>query len=540
MKMTKKIALIGWVLGVIVICSFLPFGKDNLMVGISSILLVPELIKEDYTQNKIKETLKLILVCFVLSTAASIFSFNLYIGTILTLMISFCIYYFYTYEDRESQSMIFMIYYILILSIPMKNLSQLPMRMLCTIYGAIVAMVLYFVIYRTNRMKLANKRVGKAIRDLKSFKENEISLNEIIRNLECAEDNLIKNMEKDFKDKHNLLKQQIIIELIKNIAYLSEEESVGNIVGYDDILDKINELYSNTIKFEEFEKEILEFEKNNYENKLLSKVIRKFIVIYKKILQENSYIVNKSIFKQILKEYSTNFNLNYKLHFSMESIKMNLAIKGSILTTIAVFVVFYFNIPNGRWILYTITVTYLPFSDLGVKKLSDRIWGTAIGFILSIIIFTISHNTIFIIVCILIALYFSIYYVPYNKRAIFITFTAIAGDYFIQPTESYVTICIYRLAFVILAAAITYIVLKFIWPINVRKSINILKRNYEDLNKLISSDKNINQNKVYKILVINKLLRRRTEFLSKYTDTKEILEISKIVKEKYKYFNYII
>ncbi|MGL5066595.1 MAG: FUSC family protein [Sarcina sp.] len=540
--MTKKLALIAWILGVIAICSFLPFGRDNLMVAMSSILLVPELIKEDYTQNKLNETFKLIVVCFVLSTAASIFSFNLYIGTILTLIISFCIYYFYTYEDRESQSMIFMIYYILILSIPMKNLSQLPMRMLCTIYGAILAMVLYFIIYRTNRTKLANKRVEKAINDLKLFKDekNKISLNEVIRSLECAEDDLIKNMEKDFKNKNNLLKEEITIELIKNIVYLLEEESVENIIEYSEILDKINSLYNNRIEFKEFEKEILKFEKNNCENEILNKIVRNFIVIYQKLPQESLYVVNKNSFKQIVKEYSTNFNLNYKLHFSMESIKMNLAIKGSILTTIAVFIVFYFNIPNGRWILYTITVTYLPFSDLGVKKLSDRIWGTAIGFILSILIFTVSHNAFFIIVCILISLYFSIYYIPYNKRAIFITFTAIASDYFIVPTESYITICIYRLIFVILAATITYVVLKFIWPVNVKKSVAILKVNYEDLNKLISDNKNINQKEIYKILVINKLLKRRREFLSKYTDTKEILEISQKVKGKYKYFNYII
>ncbi|MGL4454156.1 MAG: FUSC family protein [Sarcina sp.] len=509
------------------------------MVAMSSILLVPELIKEDYTQSKLKETFKLICVCFVLSTVASMFSFNLYIGTLLTLIISFCIYYFYTYEDRESQSMIFMIYYILILSIPMKSLSQLPMRMLCTVYGAIIAMILYFIIYRTNRIKLASKRVEKAIKDLKLYKENKNNLNEIIRNLECAQDDLIKNMEKDFKNKNNLLKQETIIEFIKNIAYLLDE-SDKEIIDYNEVLDRIYEVYKGNFEFEKFEKTILRFEMTNYDNKILSDVVKKFIKIYKKLAEDSSYVANKNNFKQIVKEYSTNFNLNYKLYFSMESIKMNLAIKGSILTTIAVFIVFYFNIPNGRWILYTITVTYLPFSDLGIKKLSDRIWGTGIGFVLSIIIFTISHNTIFIIVCILIALYFSIYYIPYNKRAIFITFTAIASDYFIEPTEGYITICIYRLVFVILAAAITYVVLKFIWPVNVKKSIDVLKRNYEDLNNLISDDKDINQNEIYKILIINKLLKRRSEFLSKYTDVKEILEISKKIKQKYKYFNYII
>lgn len=167
MKMTKKLALIAWVLGIIAMATFLPFGRDNMMVAISSILLVPELIKEDYTINKIKSLVKLIILCLILSTAASIFIFNIYIGTILTLIISFAIYYKYTYEDRESQSMIFMIYYILILSIPMQNISQLPLRMLCTVYGAVVAMVLYFVIYRTNRVKAANKEIDKAIETLK-------------------------------------------------------------------------------------------------------------------------------------------------------------------------------------------------------------------------------------------------------------------------------------------------------------------------------------------------------------------------------------
>ncbi|MGL5415556.1 MAG: FUSC family protein [Clostridium sp.] len=539
--MSKSLAFKAWVLGIIVLITFIPFKLgSNIMVAMASILLVPELAKDDYTEGKLKEIIKLVVVCSILSFCASIFSYHIYLGTFLTFIIGFCIYYFYTYENKESKSMIFMIYYILILSIPMPK-GDLGYRMIATVYGAVIAMVLYFLVMRLDFLKIANQKMKKAkeyFNEWEEERDNREKLALALEEIQEAEDLLIKKTEKNSKNKVKLVKKIGVIELIKSLGLTMDEIKRG------EIKETLINLIKDGFDFYEMKEEI-----RFYEN------INKFIKIYKnekfiKIIKE-SYLENinlneeieKSkdgleilkIKKRVLNKYSGELNLNYKFKISMTGIKFNAAIKGAILTSIAVFVVFYFNIKDGRWLLYTITVVYLPFAEQSIKKLSQRIFGTLVGFILFDILLTISQNNIYVCALMLISLYFSIYLIDYGKRAIFITYTGIASQFIMNKSQAYYILSLYRIWYVVLGAIIVFLVIKYIFPINFNKIILGIIESYKRLDdKIYEYEKGkeiINKNE---ILIISRYLYMKSRYIYKLTKDEKLKNIieSEIVREK--------
>ncbi|MGL5646828.1 MAG: FUSC family protein [Clostridium sp.] len=539
--MSKSLAFKAWVLGIIVLITFIPFKLgSNIMVAMASILLVPELAKDDYTEGKLKEIIKLVVVCSILSFCASIFSYHIYLGTFLTFIIGFCIYYFYTYENKESKSMIFMIYYILILSIPMPK-GDLGYRMIATVYGAVIAMVLYFLVMRLDFLKIANQKMKKAkeyFNEWEEERDNREKLALALEEIQEAEDLLIKKTEKNSKNKVQLVKKIGVIELIKSLGLTMDE------IKRDEIKETLINLIKDGFDFYEMKEEIRFYENINkfikiYKNEKFIKIIKESylenINLNEKIEKSKDGLEILKIKKRVLNKYSDELNLNYKFKISMTGIKFNAAIKGAILTSIAVFVVFYFNIKDGRWLLYTITVVYLPFAEQSIKKLSQRIFGTLVGFILFDILLTISQNNIYVCALMLISLYFSIYLIDYGKRAIFITYTGIASQFIMNKSQAYYILSLYRIWYVVLGAIIVFLVIKYIFPINFNKIILGIIESYKRLDdKIYEYEKGkeiINKNE---ILIISRYLYMKSRYIYKLTKDEKLKNIieSEIVREK--------
>ncbi|MCU9811901.1 FUSC family protein, partial [Paraclostridium sp. AKS81] len=90
----------------------------------------------------------------------------------------------------------------------------------------------------------------------------------------------------------------------------------------------------------------------------------------------------------------------------MDSLRFNLAIKASILISIAVFIVDYFNIYEGKWVVYTLAVVLLPYAEESTKKSIDRAIGTILGaIVLGIIYKVINGNSTLMIFIFMISLY---------------------------------------------------------------------------------------------------------------------------------------
>ncbi|MGL5635126.1 MAG: FUSC family protein [Sarcina sp.] len=549
--MTKSLAFKGWIVGVIALLTFLPFGFNNIIVAMASILLIPELAKNDYTTTKWKESLKLVITCFILSLAASLFMINIIIGSIVTFIIAFYIYYNHTYEDRESTGMIFIIYYILILSIPIK-LNELPMRLGATVYGAILAMVLYYLLFKLNFLNVAHKNVQKYFEETRKNISEKLKGNMNVQsNLKLLQDTetaLMRKAESSKNNKAKISEKLTIVEVLKSIEVLvdnSKDEKILSLILL--LIDSLEGLYNGTSSLNDVKREAESAFKNlNIENQdytWIKESMRIFFENYKDVDDYDFYQFGVKKTKSIIQRYSKEFNLDYTFHFSMESIKFNVAIKGALLISLAVFIVYHFNLPDGRWLLYTVVVVYLPFTELSVTKLRKRIFGTLIGFILFDILLFISQNTLYIAAIMLVSIYFSIYFVDYGKRAIAITYTGIASQYIVDKTQPYYILSFYRIGYVVIGAIIAFVVVQYIFPITMKKRFNLLCKSYNRLNEMIIDnvrEKDISMS-LREVLIVSKLLSMKGKFLSKYANNEKLntlLDLESKITGEYKYLNY--
>ncbi|MGL4740361.1 MAG: FUSC family protein [Sarcina sp.] len=382
-----------------------------MIVYIADIVLIFTIRNDDYTKDTFKKIFKLVISCLILSTLASVFSFNVYLGSIITLIVSFYIYYFFSHENKLSSALFFVNYYMLILTFPI-GIKGYPLRIGVTLYGLIFTFIIYFVVFARNHKN----------------KDSKTSL---------------------------------------HTSFTSTKE---------------DETY------------------------------------------------HKLRIKNIMKTYSHKYALGYRLKLSMSEFKFNHAVKGSILIALTTFIVYRFNIPLGKWILYSIIISNAPFAEKGIKKARDRVFGTIIGFIAVIIAFNLIHSTVIMTILIALSIYVVFCIPTYDIMAIFITFAVIAGFVLLDHTNFYV-LSIERLGLVLIGCMSVYLVIKFIYPYKGTDSYDNLIEKFKILNNEISKLKDGNKEKLYELKIILRELITKGEFLHGQFNLNELNSILKIEKD---------
>lgn len=381
-----------------------------MIVYIADIVLIFAIKNEDYTKHTLKKISKLVVGCLILATLASVFSFNVYLGSFITLVLSFYIYYFYSHENKLSTALFFVNYYMLILTFPI-SIKQYPLRIGITLYGLVFTFIIYYAVFARNHKNNQNQKI--------SFSINEF----------------IKDIEDDFDHKFKI--------------------------------------------------------------------------------------------KNIMETYSHKYGLGYKFKLSMNEFKFNHAIKGSILIALATFIVYRFNIPLGKWILYSIIISNVPFTEKGTKKAWDRVFGTVVGFIAVIVVFNLTHSTLIITILITLAIY-GVFCIPtYNIMAIYITFAAIAGFTLLEHISFY-TLSIERFILVLIGCISAYVVTKYIYPYRGTDGSVTLIKKFKVLNDEIENFESKDKEKIYELNIIIRELIMKGKFLHgqfNVEDLNRVLEI---------------
>ena len=543
--MDKLTALKIYIVALIIIATFIPFGQVNIIIPVASILLVPSLATDDYKSDSIKNIIKLFSTFLILSISASIIGLNLYIGIFVTFIVVFAIYYLYTYEDKKSKAISYILYYVLILSIPI-NKDEIPLRLTACIYGAIITVALYYTLSKINLFKTADLTIEDAYDNLNTAIllkiQNDNYYDFILKALSqsvIADSILIRQLHKFSKNNDITIKKEITLDLMKSLASIINKTEDTNVLrDISRILKWVIKLYKDDIDITEFKENISAniYLSSGYENSLIKKYIAIFLELYENDVLNTNERYGRHYIKSVIKKYDTTFNLNTSFAMNMDSLKFNIAIKGSILITIVTFIIYTFNLSEGKWILYTVAVTYLPFTGTGIKKIKATVLGLILGFILLNLVLTFVDSKLLILILILIGGYLALTITSYSKQIILTTFCVIASSYMFN-SFSYNTLGISRFIYVIIGGLLTYITTKYIYPVKVKQKIRNIYKSYIKLNEEIL--KNIEEKSVEElfneiqskkksaptmtsseILIVYRILLMKSRFLSSYLKTK--------------------
>lgn len=517
--MSKMLAFRAWI---ITLVGFIPFyylfTLKEMIVYISAVALTFGIRNEDYSENKIKIFLKNMLICLSLAIGASVFSFNIYIGTLITFIVGFLVYYFYTYENKISKAMAFMSYYVLILTFPI-GLNQLPMRIGASFYGVCITFILYYLAFKKDFKNNIKNTINASIDCVASSESDEGKIKARSKSLRLIRDEIYNKI--DNSNDNDVINKAYLDYKIVNLLIVANENKLDkenkNIIS-EEFLLSLKDFYNGSIEGEKFKKILDEViaNKNSFvrhKEKLLRNALLEIKIYIENKIFEEEYLNKRFKIKNILTKNSLKYNLSYKLNPSMKDFKFNHAIKGSILIALAVFVVYKFNIPLGKWILYTIIIDNVPFVEKGIKKARDRIFGTVLGFIAVIIIFNITQSTLIITSLIFLCIYVVFCIPTYDKMAIFITFSAIAGFTLLEHYNVYV-LSMERITLVLVGSIAVYVVIKYIYPYGAKNSIENLLESFQFLNNEIKNNVNDNEEKIYELDIITRHLIRKGNFLS--------------------------
>ncbi|MCQ4698532.1 FUSC family protein [Paeniclostridium sordellii] len=535
-------------IAMISIFSFLIFGKENLLIGIGSISIAITMIGQNYKSNKIQTFITLSVIQLILGLGAYISGYSSIIATFVSLSISFSIYYIFSNETKASKSSAFMTLYVLLLYSPI-TIEQLPKRLIALIFSSLVIMCLYFILSRYNFKKITNSQIINTIdlinKQLDLIKEGQV-IEEFNKNasilLKNIELNIYDSIEKNKKLSIEVYKKEVVVLLLKKINtslnYIKESEIDETLFkNLKFVLDDIKLYILEKISDNELKERFIKYD-SNYDIKSLNSDLKTYNYYNLRLAIKELYrqLDNEFIIQNLREKISLRLQLKtdidiLKNNFSMSSLRFNIAVKASILIATSIFIVNYFNIYEGKWIVLTLSILLLPYAEQSSKKALDRVIGTVIGAIIFGLIYKfIDENIILITIVFLISLYMNISVRKYDIRCIFITINAIMAVKMIYPSSVVFKLIEYRIVLILIAALLTWIIVNLVFPYKIKNDIaNIIKHYIKFDNYIISlsTSEGIEYEEIEKINIKNNYLWSRVNFINKQLKNDDIEEFLK-------------
>ncbi|MGL5651403.1 MAG: FUSC family protein [Paraclostridium sp.] len=537
-----------FLIAIISIMSFYMFGKDNVLIGIGSITIAITMLRENHTNNIPRTFLKLSVAQITIGCCSYVANYNSIYAVITTFVLSFSVYYIGSSEIKGSKSNAFMMLYVLLLYAPV-SIEQMPKRILALVFSAVVILFLYFVFTRYNFKKITDKKLNETIqlittqlnliKEDKPIEDENKNVNILLKNLEL---DLYDSIEKSNKIKKNIYNKQIIVILLKKINtglnYIesnSYSEDLFRNLNY--VLEDISLYILGDINLSELKNNFCKYDES-IDIKNMGENIDKYNYYSLRIAIKELY--NCLDDEQKIETISKKINIRKKLkndisiitnNFSMDSLRFNLAIKASILISIAVFIVDYFNIYEGKWVVYTLAVVLLPYAEESTKKSIDRAIGTILGaIVLGIIYKVINGNSTLMIFIFMISLYLNISIRKYNIRCIFITMTAITAVKLIYPNTTIFTLLEYRVILILFASMSAVVITNLVFPYKINNDMKSTINSYINFNKEICifiSSEGIGDIDIEKAIVKNNYYWMRLNFINNKLKEETIEEILK-------------
>ncbi len=474
------------------------FGEENSLIGVAIIIAMLMYLERDLTVHPWRSFFTLLGINLLQGIFGHLAAMNLWLGIPLNFIMMFCVGYFFTFHVKKSLYVIFGFQYVFILTTPVPT-SDLPLRLLALASGAVIVMAVQLL---ANKDKLS--RTGR--KHLHTICDNLIEkLDNISNGHDRAECN--QSIQTSIKE----LRKIIFFKRYKGY-YLSHEGSL--MLKISACLEKMDLLLN---RFEEMEnreeviaackcglKNVKQFtdkeqlgpetlhvlhnikvKKNSgmYINELagsfelLFDLLEEIHATEKKELKKTEEIGDIPLHFKKTYKYSINFNRN--------SVAFTYAMRLGIMVTVAAFISAYFELEQGRWLVYTIFSVTQPYSEHAKSRFSARIAGTLTGVVIFVVLFSIFTDATSRLMIILLFGYLNSYAVQYRNVIITVTVSALGSAALIGDVN---VITMERIIYVVVGVILGMIANRFIFPHSIQKGTATLVQIYKDTSKMLMEE----------------------------------------------------
>ena len=569
--MTKKVIvsktfLFIFILSFIVMFKTL-FGEENTLIGVTVITATLMFLERDLTSTLLSNFLKILSINVILGSLAFFASQNIWIGLICNFLSLFMVGYFFNYELRKPMYVPFGLQYLFMVSTPI-NLEQLPMRFMSLVFGAAFVILVQIILNKNKLQKLGEKNISLICDELK-YKIKLLTENKNTNTCDKKIEELSKELKRIIYDNRkeefyvtekgiNLLN---ILFSIERISLILDRYSLNNLGFIENTLDDLIENKNKIL-------DIINNELNDIKNLLKDdtdlNLLQKLEDIKRNKDLDNSYLyevynLEENIYENI-KQYKVNkikTDANKKLeipqsfksisihkrNFNTESLRFSYALKIGLLTAIAGFIMDYFKLQDGRWIMFTVFSLTQTYSENCLTKSEQRVEATLIGSALFFVLFTIIKDESIRGLILILAGYMNSYLTNYKYLIICVTVSSLGSAAIASSPDILV---LHRVIYIIIGAIISLLANRYILPYDAKKGhkdlINIYKNTTKEIVKEIAyyvKDKN-NHHIIKNLLLIPTLIEDRLLLVNTmFNDRKEeefIKTQKRLISDMYNFY----
>lgn len=495
------------------------FGGENTLIGVTVITATLMLLERDLTISPFKNTLRLLCINIFLGLLSFIAIQNIFLGIICNFIALFIIGYIFSYDLRSPLYIAFGLQYVFMVTTPI-SIEQLPIRLLALISGAFIIMVAQLLCNKNKLEKTSNKLLTSICNDIlqkanllqgMEYDTNDLDF-KIDSSLKTLKKLLYDNRKKDFFITH---KGVSVLNIIFNFERISDLLNKYKYEYNNEVIDRKESLYI-------LEKELGTLKEYINENvtdiKFSSQEVDCIDLCEFYDALENIYYyfdeykkneIEKNIESKLDVPHEFKISSVYKRNLNINSVKFSYSIKVAIGVSIAGFIMDYFKLSEGRWIMFTVFSLIQPYSENCITKSKKRVVSTVIGGVLIFLLFSIFKDASSRGIVILLAGYISTYTKDYRELMICNTISAIGAACIASPPDIFI---VNRIAFVLLGTVIALIINKMILPYNAKAAykslITMYKNVIAEMSKEIdlSIEKKSNLYKVKNLLLISTLI----------------------------------
>ena len=227
-------------------------------------------------------------------------------------------------------------------------------------------------------------------------------------------------------------------------------------------------------------------------------------------------------------DYPTQLQSINKKRFIMNSVKLSFAIRSAIGISLAAFVSDYFNLSEGRWIIFTMVSLVVPIYEASIKKAKDRFIATIIGAVIIVIVFSIFKSVAIRSIILIVAGYVNSYLKEYKHKTICTTVSAIGSAALLGNTT---VLTLRRIIFVAIGVVLAIIINRFILPRKIEDYTRELEGMYLEavkamLKKVYLSPTENNMHGMNNLFIITSLIESRLENNKEFLNKRAIKSIS--------------
>ena len=469
------------------------FGPHNVLIGVTTVVALLMYLERDFAATPWKSLILILLVNLSQGIFGQLALMNPWIGLPINFIAMFIVGYFFTSNVKGPIHIAVGLQYLFIITNPVP-LEEFPLRLLSLVTGALIIMLVQWVFNRSKLSKKGNHYFLQVCSDLQE-KISRIQDNQHDQKLDSAILSAITELRKVIyfrkvngyyltHEGRARLKISVCLEKLNLMLNRKEASDYP-----EDVLDALNlelkwlkEYVTNKPSLSDDSLNALMRALNKHESAYIVEMISTLKLLRELVMylhtSESAELNQVEGVAEIPKGYRNTYQ--FFRDINRHSARFTFALRLGITIAVVALIVDYFNISEGRWILFTIFSVTQPYYETAKYRFKERVIGTIVGAVIFILVFTIFHGTTIRSFLIFLVGYLNGFAVKYRYVVLTVTISALGtaaltGD----PT----VLSMRRILLVLSGVVIGMIANRLLLPHTLEKGTRDLITNYKQVTR---------------------------------------------------------